>query len=59
MRIRIRQGVKFGLLPCRDDAVLIVKGKVMAADDDLLPVDTAGNAVRNEILHARMTLLVA
>ena len=59
MRIRIRQGVKLGLLPCRDDAVLILKDKVMAADDDLLPVDTAGNAVCDQILHARMTLLVA
>ena len=59
VRIRIRQGVEFGLLPCRDDAVLILKDKVMAADDDLLPVDTAGNAMCDQILHARMALLVA
>ena len=59
VRIRIWQGVKLGLLPCRDDAVLILKDKVMAADDDLLPVDTAGNAVRDQILHTRMALLMA
>ena len=45
VRIRIRQGVEFGLFPCRDGAVLVVEDKMVAADDDLLPVDTAGNAV--------------
>ena len=39
--------------------MLILKDKVVAADDDLLSVDAAGNAVRDQILHARMTLLVA
>ena len=39
--------------------MLILKDKVMAADDDLLPVDTAGNAVRDQILHTRMALLMA
>ena len=49
--ICIRQSVKFGLLPCRDGAVLILKDKVMAADDDLLPVNAAGDAVRDKVFH--------
>ena len=49
--ICIRQSVKFGLLPCRNDAMLVVKNKVMAADDDLLPVNAAGDAVRDKVFH--------
>ena len=49
--ICIRQSVKFGLLPCRNNAMLVVKNKVMAADDDLLPVNAAGDAVRDKVFH--------
>ena len=42
----------FSSSPAGTDAVLILEDEVVTADDDLLPVDTAGDAVGDDILHA-------
>ena len=54
-----RQGVKFSGLSRRDIAALILKDKVLAADDGLLAADGAGNAVRYDILHLAVHLIMA
>ena len=56
--IRGGQRVKFRLLSLRDAAALVLKDKVGAADDDLLALHHAGDAVGHHILHLRMVLLV-
>jgi hypothetical protein len=59
VRILRRQGVKFGGLSGRNVAALILKDKVLAADDGLLAADGAGNAVRYDILHLAVHLIMA
>ena len=39
--------------------MLILKDKVMAADDDLLTINAAGDTVRDKVFDARMALLMA
>ena len=46
------------LLSLRDAAALVLKDEVGAADNDLLALRHAGDAVGHHILHLRMVLLV-
>ena len=58
MGVRGGQRVKFRLFSLRDAAALVLKDKVGAADDDLLALHHAGDAVGHHILHLRMVLLM-
>ena len=53
-----RQGVKALLFAFRNDAALILKDKVGAADEDPLPIYGAGDAVGHQIFHLGVVLLV-
>ena len=53
-----RQGVKALLFALWNDAALILKDKVGAADEDPLPIDGAGDAVGHQIFHLGVVLLV-
>ena len=59
MGILRRQGVKAFLLALWNDAALILKDKVRAADEDSLLIDGACDAVSHQILHLGVVLLVA
>ena len=56
--ILLGQGRELLLVACGDGAVLILEDEVVTADDDLLSLDTAGDAVGDDILHAGVPLLV-
>ena len=58
VRIFRRQRIKFLLLSLRNDAFFILKGEMRTSDDDLLAFHGAGNTMGDNILHARMILLV-
>ena len=58
MRIFGRQRSEFFLLARGDRTALVLKDEMCAPDDDLFPVDTAGNAVRHHILHAGVVFLM-
>ena len=53
-----RKRVEHSLLPFRDSDMLILKDKVGTADNDPLALHSTGNAVRHQILHLRVHLLV-
>ena len=55
--LRIKAVIQL-LLPFGNHAVLVFKHKVSAADDNLFPLHHAGNAMRHNILHLGMVLLV-
>ena len=58
MRIFRRERFELFLLARGDDALLVLKHEVVAADDDLFAVHAARDAVRHDVIHARMALLV-
>ena len=58
MRILCRERFKLFLFPRGDDALLVLKHEVVAADDDLFAVHAACDAVRDDIAHARMAFLM-
>ena len=53
VRILRRQGVKAILFALRNDAALILKDEVGAADEDPLLIDGACDAVSHQILHLK------
>src|SRR5699024_8598927 len=59
VRILRRQGIKAFLLALWNDAALILKDKVGAADENLLLIDGACDAVSHQILHLGVVLFVA
>ena len=59
MGIFRRQRVKFAALARRNAAALVLKDKVLAADNGLLAADLAGNAVGDDVLHLAVHLVVA
>ena len=46
------------LFPLGDAAALVLEDEMIAADDDLMSLDRAGNAVRHDVFHAGMIFLV-
>ena len=50
---------KFAALARRNAAPLVLKDKVLAADNGLLAADLAGNAVGDDVLHLAVHLVVA
>ena len=58
MGVGIGKTVEFCLVALRHPASLILKHEVIAADDDLLALDGARDAVRHDILHAGVIFLV-
>ena len=54
-----RQRVEFAALARRNIAALVLKDKVLAADNGLLAADLAGNAVGDDVLHLAVHLVVA
>ena len=56
--VLVGQGVELGLLPFGDDALLVLKDEVGAADDDLLLAHPAGDAVGNDVIDFGVHLLV-
>ena len=58
MRILGRQCIESGLLTRRDHAALVLKDKVCAPDDDLMPIDGTGYAMRDDVFHTGMILRV-
>ena len=58
MRILARQSVEARLLACGQDAALILEHEVLTADDDLFTADAAGHAVRDDVIHLGVALLM-
>ena len=58
VRILGRKCVELRFFALRDHAALVFKNEVRAADDDLFALHSAGNAVRDDVFHARMVLFV-
>ena len=58
VRILGRKCVELRFFALRDHTALVFKNEVRAADDDLFALHSAGNAVRDDVFHARMVLFV-